>query len=192
MKEQILKLRAEGKTYNEIKKELNCSKGTIAYHCGKNQKQKSNLRTKKNRKSPKTHLNHILNTRYYNIFIRGAKKNIKGHREKSNFSLSDFKRHILNNPVCYISGEILDLNLNNTWQVDHIIPLSKGGKTTLDNIKPVSKKANKSKSDLLLKDFLKLCEQCLMYHGYKVSRDGVEPPELKITDLQSVPLPLTV
>lgn len=47
MKEQILKLREEGKTYNQIQKELKCSKGTISYHCGKEQKQKSNLRTKK-------------------------------------------------------------------------------------------------------------------------------------------------
>lgn len=111
--------------------------------------------------------------------MRGAKKNIKSYREKFNFSLLDFKKHILNNPVCYISGETLNLNLHNSWQIDHIIPISKGGKTTLENIKPVSKKANKSKSDLLLEEFLELCKQCLLNHGYKVSRDGVEPPELK-------------
>lgn len=34
MKEQILELRKQGKSYNEIKKELGCSKGTIAYHLG--------------------------------------------------------------------------------------------------------------------------------------------------------------
>jgi DNA invertase Pin-like site-specific DNA recombinase len=33
MKENILKLRKEGKSYNEIKEILGCSKGTIAYHC---------------------------------------------------------------------------------------------------------------------------------------------------------------
>ena len=35
MKEKILKLREEGKSYNEIKKILGCSKGTISYHCTK-------------------------------------------------------------------------------------------------------------------------------------------------------------
>ena len=35
MKEKILKLREEGKSYNEIKKILGCSKGTISYHCAK-------------------------------------------------------------------------------------------------------------------------------------------------------------
>ena len=35
MKEKILKLRSEGKTYNEIEKMLGCSKSTISYHCSK-------------------------------------------------------------------------------------------------------------------------------------------------------------
>ena len=35
MKEQILKLRKEGKTYNQIQDELGCAKSTISYHCSK-------------------------------------------------------------------------------------------------------------------------------------------------------------
>lgn len=34
MKEQILKLRKEGKTYSQIKEIVGCSKSTISYHCG--------------------------------------------------------------------------------------------------------------------------------------------------------------
>lgn len=33
MKENILRLRNQGLTYNEIKSELGCSKGLISYHC---------------------------------------------------------------------------------------------------------------------------------------------------------------
>ena len=51
MKEKILQLRSEGKTYDQIKKELGCSKGTIAYHCGEGQKEKNYNRTKKLRKT---------------------------------------------------------------------------------------------------------------------------------------------
>jgi len=36
MKDDILKLREEGLTYNEIVKRLGCSKGTVSYHCRKN------------------------------------------------------------------------------------------------------------------------------------------------------------
>ena len=34
MKEEILRLRQEGKTYTQIQDILGCSKGTISYHCG--------------------------------------------------------------------------------------------------------------------------------------------------------------
>ena len=49
-KEEILKLRAEGKTYNEIKEITGASKGTISYHCGEGQKEKSYARNSKARK----------------------------------------------------------------------------------------------------------------------------------------------
>jgi len=35
MRKEILKLRKEGKTYNEIRKILGCAKSTISYHCTK-------------------------------------------------------------------------------------------------------------------------------------------------------------
>lgn len=36
LKNKVLTLRAEGKSYRAIQKELNCSKGTINYHCKDN------------------------------------------------------------------------------------------------------------------------------------------------------------
>jgi len=45
----IMRLRAEGKTYDEIKKILGCSKGTISYHLGMGQKEKTLLRTNNRR-----------------------------------------------------------------------------------------------------------------------------------------------
>lgn len=35
MKEDILRLRKEGKSYNEIRKILGCAKSTVSYHCSK-------------------------------------------------------------------------------------------------------------------------------------------------------------
>ena len=49
MKEDILRLRSIGYTYNEIQKELGCSKGTISYHLGYGQKQKTKARSQKRR-----------------------------------------------------------------------------------------------------------------------------------------------
>lgn len=44
-KENILKLRSEGKSYRQIQQILGCSKGTIAYHLGNGQKDKTKERT---------------------------------------------------------------------------------------------------------------------------------------------------
>jgi hypothetical protein len=41
MREQILALRAKGYTYDQIKEELKCSKGTIAYYLGEGQQGKT-------------------------------------------------------------------------------------------------------------------------------------------------------
>ena len=42
---EIIKLRDEGKTYDQIKAVLNCSKATISYHVGKGQQEKLKERT---------------------------------------------------------------------------------------------------------------------------------------------------
>ena len=49
MKNKIIALRNEGKTYDQIKEELGCSKGTIAYHVGVGQKEKTLQRQRSGR-----------------------------------------------------------------------------------------------------------------------------------------------
>lgn len=53
MKDKILKLRKEGKTYDEIVEVLGCSKGNVSYHCGNGQKQKTLERQSKRRQKNK-------------------------------------------------------------------------------------------------------------------------------------------
>jgi hypothetical protein len=49
MKEEIEKLRSEGKTYREISEIVGCSKSTASYYCGIDQKQKTRIRSNKNK-----------------------------------------------------------------------------------------------------------------------------------------------
>lgn len=55
-KENILKLRSEGKSYRQIQYILGCSKGTIAYHLGPGQKDKTKERTNRARTKYSRHL----------------------------------------------------------------------------------------------------------------------------------------
>lgn len=49
LKNRIIELHAQGKSYNDIAKELNCSKGTIAYHCSNKVKENYKKYRRKNR-----------------------------------------------------------------------------------------------------------------------------------------------
>ena len=55
-KEDILRLRAEGKTYNQIVEILGCSKGTIAYHLSDDVKTNYNTRRRKYRDNITKHI----------------------------------------------------------------------------------------------------------------------------------------
>lgn len=48
-KDNILTLHAQGKSYRQIQEILGCSKGTIAYHLGKGQREKTRARTTRSR-----------------------------------------------------------------------------------------------------------------------------------------------
>ncbi len=47
MREQILELRAQGKTYDDIVAQLGCAKSTVSYYCGVDQKGKTVRRRKR-------------------------------------------------------------------------------------------------------------------------------------------------
>jgi transposase len=55
-KEEIFRLRSEGKSYREIQSILGCSKGTIAYHLGENQRKKSSERLSGSKKKIKQYI----------------------------------------------------------------------------------------------------------------------------------------
>ncbi len=62
---------------------------------------------------------------------------------------------------CAISGvELTNENLS----IDHIIPLSKGGKDEASNVQLVDKVVNMAKRDILLGDFIALCKAVAERH----------------------------
>lgn len=164
MKEKILKLREEGKTYKEIKEELNCSKGTIAYHCGEGQKEKTKERTRKSRKTIHGHLCAKLD--------RTLKRKIHYNLKCRQYNLDDtafykkdgrdaFIKFIIENPVCYLTGEKIDLYDTKSYEIDHIIPCSRGGLNDFSNLGLVTRNANRVKCDLFIDELYDICKKIL-------------------------------
>lgn len=168
MKEEILKLRAEGKTYDEIQKILNCSKGLISYHCGEGQREKTLVRQRKHRSTIIGTINRKVD--FFRNKIREFKLNSNRDSSSNENSYEDFYLKIINNPKCYLTGRIIDLTDSKSYQLDHVIPLSKGGDSSLDNMELTCRDANMSKFDLTLDEYISLCKEVLENFGYKVCK----------------------
>jgi DNA-binding CsgD family transcriptional regulator len=179
-KHEILRLRAEGKNYNQISNILGCSKSTVCFHCGEGQKEKSKIRSKKihpfikkrhrfleitnqsnNKINPK-----LLNNKqilYRKIYTFTRNKNFM-------FTIEELMNKYEKNTICYLTGKQIDVNKPRTYEFDHIIPRSRGGNNSLDNLGLISKEANRAKSNMTPDEFLNLCKQVLEHNGYNVNK----------------------
>lgn len=191
IKQKILELRSKGYSYNQIKNEIGCSKGTISFHCGNGQKEKTKIRSRKRRntnplvkkieKFCEINKKIIINEHMKTISIISDKKlSIKLNNKIMSFSrdlnnidkkmkgkcypmftIKEFVEKIGDNPTCYLTGERIDLNNTRSYHLDHIVPRSKGGDNSLSNCQIACRTANLAKGDLLLEEFFELCEKVI-------------------------------
>lgn len=172
MKEKILRLRGEGKTYLEISKELSCAKSTVSYYCGEGQKEKCSIRQRKNRKGKvaiaKNKVGHFIRNK-----IKQFKERSDGGRYgkcNSSFSYDKAILKIFESDKCYLTGRKLNLEDRKSYSLDHVTPVSKGGKNDLNNMGVCCRDANFAKTDMLLEEFIQLCKEVCMNFGYKVEK----------------------
>ena len=59
-----------------------------------------------------------------------------------NFSIEELRKKLGDNPICYLTGEPIDLLERDEYTLDHIIPRAKGGKNTLDNLGILKREIN--------------------------------------------------
>jgi len=172
-KDKILKLRSEGKTYNEIKEILGCSKATIAYHCGKGQKDKADLRRNKSRSTARGKINSAI-AHFQEEKKKASIKNkskafcVEEKYTTPSFKYDDIIKKFGENPTCYLTGRELSWLVAGEISFDHIIPRSRGGNNSIDNLGICCRDANMSKTYLTLEEYLSLCQEVLENFGYKV------------------------
>lgn len=176
MKDKILNLRKNGKSFNEISRILGCSKGTISYHCSEGQKEKTAIRRNKRRENP---LIRKLENFKYNKNLNEANRKFQktsnnGKRYvnkniKLNFTLNDILLKFGDTPKCYLTGEDIDL-MSGNYSFDHIVPVSKGGDNSIKNLGITTKLVNRMKTDMLPNELIDMCVRILIYQGYKIEK----------------------
>lgn len=141
LQQDITDLRSEGLSYSKIAMQLECSKSTVCYYLGDNQKAKTDARRKRNPSHP-------------------LQKKIWAYTRDSGevILMEDVVKRFGNKPRCYLTMEPIDLNDPTAYSLDHIVPRSRGGLSTLDNMGLLSSDANKAKHNMSLDDFYDMCK----------------------------------
>ena len=172
-RDNILRLHSEGKSYSEIVAQLGCSKGTIAYHCGKDQKKKHRLRLQQHRKvqhpfyrkidnftrirrttiptAPQSSAYKLLYAKV--LFFAGKGATMLDIR----FTVQDVINQFGENPTCYLTGQQIDIWQPSTYEFDHMIPKSRGGTNDISNLGICTKQANQAKRNMTPDEFVNLC-----------------------------------
>lgn len=168
LKEQVLALRKKGFAYDEIAKKIPCSKGTVSYHCGKGVKEKT-LLYQQDRRDGEPIIKKMGNFRanaYGRLRDFQRRDSVKGlkNRMEKNFTIDELREHIGDNPSCYLTGRQIDLSDTKSFALDHFIPVSKGGKNELSNLRISCTQANHAKSDMLHEEFIQLCREVIKKH----------------------------
>lgn len=188
-KAQILVLREKGLSYSEIASELECSKSTICYHLKEGQKEKVLNRTRESRRTKilewklmrfkqrmrKERKRHSIKQKKFRDIISEKRYDFMkraGNHDSTDFSIEEAIRIVEDNPVCYLTGQPIDIYDGKQYAFDHKIPVSKGGDNSLANLGLCLIKANMSKTDMTLEEYLTLCQKVLTHHGYKVTKSA--------------------
>jgi len=184
LKVQIIELRNQDKTYDQIADLLDCSKSTVCYHLGIGQKEKYATRRISNRAKQHPYgkklegfksRNH--NPTIFNYPNRCQTNKLIYHKirrffrdRKTNqvndvtFTVQDIINKFGENPVCYLTGTPINIYQPRTYQFDHIVPISRGGDNSIENLGICTKLANLAKTNMTHQEFIQLCKQVVDYH----------------------------
>lgn len=90
--------------------------------------------------------------------------------KKENYSYKVLLKHVGGfNTFCYLTGTPINI-ITDDFQLDHIIPVSKGGTNEISNCGITLPVVNRMKTDMTVPELLEMCEKILKHHNYKIEK----------------------
>ena len=195
MKEKIMQLRQAGLSYKAISNQLSCSKSLVNYYCVDDQENSKTRRNKRRDENPgleaverfsrkKSHC-----TRRFKAIptIKDVREKVRSFRRREGSKVTSIKEGAIftyhkmlevyaDQQRCYLTGRPIDLMNTNTYSLDHIIPATRGGDNSFENMGIACPQANWAKSDMTLDEFVQLCVEVVENFGGSLS---VKPTTLR-------------
>ena len=180
--QDIHALRAKGMTYDQIADQLQCSKSTVSYYIRPDGRQKTSDRRRRLRakahpfarklesfagiiqhgkRKPGVHNWKIRMKLKLETFCCGADMKY----QKPTFTVDDIIAKVGEKPICYLTGDAIDIYDTKSYHFDHIVPRARGGLNTLENLEICKREANFAKRDMSLEDFVSMCQKIVDKHG---------------------------
>ena len=182
LKEKILRLKSKGLNQSEIVKKLGCAKSTVCWHFDPEKQLKKAQDRKK--KIPSYEVKNCRNmSRFFCAKTENQQSckikdlTFSQAHAKNRERLKNFSKHYKSDTMeqktkikyvkekygitesnttftCRYTAKILDWTRPEEYQYDHIIPRSRGGENTLENLQIISKEANQAKGDMTHEEFV--------------------------------------
>lgn len=186
--QKIIDLRKQGLSYTKIAEKLSCSKSTVSYHCCQSSRDKTKERGIKNKAlcSWKYKLMEKVSNFRNRIYDHEPYHKCEDWNKKFRTSVSRFKnrgirmeeytyqealKHLGGTQLkCYLTGVPINI-LEDDYQLDHILPVSKGGTNELTNMAIACVVANQMKGGLTNDELFYWCQKILEYNGYIVTKN---------------------
>ena len=110
-------------------------------------------------------------TRCYDV-VNKNKYRINNTQMNDKYSIDELLEHMgdLENQTCYLTGRKINIKIDE-YQLDHKVPLSRGGKSSLENMGLTCKEANYAKHNLTEEEFVELCKEVVIHHGYTITKN---------------------
>ncbi len=184
LNKKIIALRQKQYSYRQIAKELNCSLSTVSYSLRKKTRDKVKKKTAAIPPHEKKILNKIYCFKnahlsdkpkaawYINKSPRQVKQSISVKASRfqrtMTFNYKDVHKKYGDHFPCALTGRPIEFNKPETYEYDHIQPISRGGDNTLNNLQLLCPEANQAKGSLTDQEFIELCKEVVIHTGHRI------------------------